>query len=72
MAPDSKLLIGDTVISNPPSRTGSMIDFFLGTIGGKERTIQGFESVIAQAGLKVTAVLPAKESDFTIIECEKA
>ncbi|KXJ87992.1 S-adenosyl-L-methionine-dependent methyltransferase [Microdochium bolleyi] len=72
MAPDSKLLIGDTVIQDPPSPAGAMVDFFLSTIGGKERTLDGFRQVVAQAGLRVTGVFPAKQGDFTFMECVKA
>ncbi|KAE8393049.1 hypothetical protein BDV23DRAFT_191997 [Aspergillus alliaceus] len=49
MAPDSKLLIADTVTSNPPSWYPAMLDFFLSTIGGKERTEENFRDIAARA-----------------------
>ncbi|USP81340.1 hypothetical protein yc1106_08614 [Curvularia clavata] len=51
MARDSKLLVGETVLSNPPGRPTAMIDLLLSTIGGKERTIEGFNKVAERAGL---------------------
>jgi hypothetical protein len=50
MAPDSKLLITDTVMVNPPWLP-AMLDFFLSTIGGKERTEEGFQKITAGARL---------------------
>ncbi|KAF2832597.1 S-adenosyl-L-methionine-dependent methyltransferase [Ophiobolus disseminans] len=72
MAPDSRLLIGETVLSNPPSRPTAMVDLLLSTIGGKERTIDGFNKIAERAGLKVSGVHRASFGDFSIIEYKKA
>ncbi|RYP62896.1 hypothetical protein DL770_009505 [Monosporascus sp. CRB-9-2] len=72
MEPDSKVLIGETVLSNPPSRPTAMVDLLLATIGGKERTIEGFSNIVGRAGLKISAVHKAAFGDFSIIECQKA
>ncbi|KAB8067549.1 S-adenosyl-L-methionine-dependent methyltransferase [Aspergillus leporis] len=72
MAPDSKLLIADTVTSNPPSWFPAMLDFFLSTIGGKERTEENFRDIAARAGLKVTGVHYSDKAEFAMIECGKA
>ncbi|KAJ0339414.1 hypothetical protein COL154_009951 [Colletotrichum chrysophilum] len=72
MAPDSKLLIADTVATNPPSFLVAAIDFFLSTMGGKERTEEEFCNIAVRAGLKVTGVHYSDISEFAMIECEKA
>ena len=72
MARDSKLLVGETVLSNPPGRPTAMIDLLLSTIGGKERTIEGFNKVAERAGLKLSGVHKASFGDFSIIEYSKA
>jgi hypothetical protein len=70
MAPDSKVLVGEIVMSNPPARSAAMMDMLLGTIGGKERTIEGFHDIAGRAGLKITAVSRGPR-DMVIMECEK-
>jgi len=72
MAPDSKLLVEEPVIGNPPSRFPTMVDVILATIGGKERTLEGFRDITGRAGLKITAVSSTERSDMSIIVCEKA
>ena len=72
MAPDSKLLIADTVTGNPPSWFPAMLDFFLSTIGGKERTEEEFRKITARAGLRITGIHYSDKTEFALIECEKA
>jgi hypothetical protein len=72
MAPDSRLLIGETVLSNPPSRPTAMVDLLLSTIGGKERTVEGFNKVAERTGLKRLGVHKASFGDFAMIEYGKA
>ena len=72
MSSDSKLLIGETVITNPPTRASAMMDILLATIGGKERTLDAFSALAARAGLKITDVFKAPQGDFSIMECVKA
>ncbi|OIW27605.1 S-adenosyl-L-methionine-dependent methyltransferase [Coniochaeta ligniaria NRRL 30616] len=70
MAPDSKVLVGEIVMSNPPAQSAAMMDMLLGTIGGKERTIEGFHDIAGRAGLQITAVSRGPR-DVVIMECEK-
>lgn len=71
MEPDSRLLIGETVLSNPPTRAATMVDLLLSTIGGKERTIEGFGELVRQVGLKISSVSLAPHGNFAMIECQK-
>ncbi|KAK8849070.1 Methyltransferase fsa4 [Apiospora arundinis] len=72
MAADSVLLIGETVLTNPPSRPTAMMDILLATIGGKERTIDAFGAVVGRAGLRIKGVCKQEGGDFSYIECIKA
>ncbi len=45
MAQDSRLLIVEQILSDPPSALGAAADMFMATIGGKERTLQNFHEI---------------------------
>ncbi|KAL0941938.1 o-methyltransferase [Colletotrichum truncatum] len=70
MAPDSKVLIAETVMDNPPMAMQSMFDFTMINIGGKERTLKGWTELAARAGLKVENVY-GRGQFIQIIECVK-
>ncbi|KAH0429810.1 o-methyltransferase [Colletotrichum camelliae] len=72
MAPDSKLLIADTVATTPPSFLVAAIDFFLSTMGGKERMKEEYCNIAVRAGLKIIGVHYSDIAEFAMIECEKA
>ncbi|KXX80342.1 (RS)-norcoclaurine 6-O-methyltransferase [Madurella mycetomatis] len=56
MAADSKLLIVETLMTNPPSPLQAAMDFMMLTLSGKERTLEGFKAITGRAGLKITKV----------------
>ncbi|KAL0932647.1 o-methyltransferase [Colletotrichum truncatum] len=70
MASDSKLLIGEYVLPNPPSALGAMSDFAMMGIGGKERTADDWEALVAHAGLKIEKV-HGLDKKIQVIECTK-
>lgn len=72
MASDSKLLIVDHVMGDPPSPNAASSDLFMACLGGKERTLQNFEAITAQAQLKIVGVHRNKGTDAAIVECVKA
>ncbi|KAK2745075.1 o-methyltransferase [Colletotrichum kahawae] len=53
MASDSKVLISEMVMSNPPDPLVAMNDFGMLEIGGKERTADDWAELVARAGLFV-------------------
>jgi hypothetical protein len=73
MAADSKLLIVENILSNPPQPFNAAMDILMSLIGGKERTAEGFHAIASAAGLKVEKiwVSPDRE-DVAVVECSKA
>jgi hypothetical protein len=71
MAPDSRLLIVEQVMGNPPSAFVAAADLFMLGIGGKERTQEGFEDIFGRAGLKVLRVWRNVGTDVATVECGK-
>ncbi|KAI6383296.1 hypothetical protein MCOR25_000216 [Pyricularia grisea] len=72
MAPDSRILIAEDLSTNPPHPITAMMDMLMLTCGGKERTMEDFEAVIKEAGLRVSSVSRSAESPMAVIECVKA
>lgn len=56
MADDSKVLIQEDVLDNPPSPMASALDFMMLGFGGKQRTLECWERVLGAAGLQISAV----------------
>ncbi|CAK7231322.1 hypothetical protein SEUCBS140593_007886 [Sporothrix eucalyptigena] len=71
MAPDSKLLIVDHVMDNPPSANAASSDLFMACLGGKERTLHNFEEITAEAKLTIVGVHRNVGTDAAIVECIK-
>ncbi|PNY29510.1 Demethylsterigmatocystin 6-O-methyltransferase [Tolypocladium capitatum] len=72
MAEDSRLLIVEQVLGHPPSPFAFANDIYMATIGGKERTLEGFRAITSRAGLKITKVHPTPGSEVAVIECKTA
>ncbi len=73
MAEDSKVLIEDDVLDNPPNQVAAVMDMLMINFGGKQRTLDCWERVTSEAGLQISAVLRTKGSQYSIavIECIK-
>lgn len=71
MAADSRLLIVEQVLDNPPNGHASALDVMMAVIGGKERTLEKFGEIAAQAGLRIVKSHETKGSDVAVIECAK-
>ncbi|ODA80430.1 hypothetical protein RJ55_03388 [Drechmeria coniospora] len=71
MAKDSRLLIVDQVLTDPPQPLASAVDIVMATIGGKERDEDGFKAITSQAGLRIIKMHASPGSDVAVIECEK-
>ncbi|KAF9871862.1 O-methyltransferase [Colletotrichum karsti] len=70
MASDSKVLISEYVLSNPPTPLGAMTDFGMLEIGGKERTANDWDVLVARAGLKVEKI-HGLDQRMQVLECIK-
>ncbi|UNI21335.1 hypothetical protein JDV02_007334 [Purpureocillium takamizusanense] len=71
MVEDSRVLIVEQVLSDPPLPLAAATDVYMATIGGKERTLQDFHEIAARAGLAIVTAHPAPGSDVAVIECRK-
>lgn len=71
MAPDSRLLIVELIMASPPTPLAAAVDLFMCITAGKERTIEMFERLTADAGLRITRVVPGKSSEMGVLECMK-
>ncbi|KAF4922818.1 Methyltransferase fsa4 [Colletotrichum viniferum] len=71
MASDSKVLVSEMVMSNPPDPLAAMNDFGMLEIGGKERTADDWAELVARAGLKVEGI-HGLDKKMQVIECIKA
>ncbi|KPM39218.1 hypothetical protein AK830_g7341 [Neonectria ditissima] len=59
------------VMNNPPSPIASATDIFMATLGGKERTLENFQTIAAAAGLNIVETHRCKGSGIAVIECAK-
>lgn len=56
MAQDSRLLIQEEILDNPPSQMTSFVDFMMLGLGGKERTLENWSSLFESVGLHISSV----------------
>ncbi|KAJ4306772.1 hypothetical protein N0V88_000139 [Collariella sp. IMI 366227] len=68
MAPDSRLLIVELLMSELPGAMTAALDLIMLTISGKERTLNDFVTLMSRAGLKVAKV-EAADGGLAVIEC---
>jgi hypothetical protein len=71
MAPDSKCLIVEQILSNPPGPLVAYTDYLMLNIGGKERTLKNFEAIAEGAGLKVTNLFMSQGTPIGCVELSK-
>ncbi|KAJ5682240.1 hypothetical protein N7462_005405 [Penicillium macrosclerotiorum] len=72
MAPDSRLIIGDMLVPDRVEVGGPMtlywLDFALLAIGGKERSLDEFKGILAEAGLELFKVYHSKGENIVMLE----
>jgi O-methyltransferase domain len=74
MADDSKVVIQEDVMDNPPSNSAAMLDIMMLGFGGKQRTLETWQKVISAAGLQISSVAKGNGpwKSLCVIECVKA
>ncbi|KAK0626805.1 S-adenosyl-L-methionine-dependent methyltransferase [Immersiella caudata] len=72
MAPDSRLLVVEQVMGEPPSLSATASNIFMTSLSGKERTLENIRDITARAGLGVVKAHWAAGGEAAIIECAKA
>lgn len=68
MAPDSKLLIAEYVMSDPPTAFDCMMDFTMIDLGGKERTAKDWAELAARASLRLEKIHGVGR-EIQVVEC---
>ena len=71
MAEDSRLLIAEQMLADPPRPQATAIDLIMLNIGGKERTRPMFDAVIKEAGLEVIEFHARAGSEHGVLECKR-
>lgn len=69
MRPDSVCLIVEGIMDNPPSTIDASNDIIMAVIGGKERTLEMFRSIVSRAGLEVKKLHKEEGAPVGVIEC---
>ena len=72
MAADSRVLIAEQILTDPPKPQASAIDLIMLNIGGKERTRTMFDKVITKTGLELIGFQSRSGSEHGVLECKKA
>ena len=72
MGTDSRVLMVELVLTDPPSIFPAMSNVVMTNISGKERTLDGFRGIIVRAGLTLVKAHEVAGTDVGIIECAKA
>ncbi|KAH8840348.1 hypothetical protein MCOR02_006374 [Pyricularia oryzae] len=72
MADDSRLLILEQVLSNPPKLFGAVMDISMMVVGGKERNKEQWADLAARSGLRILKIHQENEDALmSAIECVK-
>jgi len=71
MAADSRVLIAEQILTDPPKPQASAIDLIMLNIGGKERTRTMFDKVITKTGLELIRFHSRSRSEHGVLECKK-
>lgn len=69
---DARILVAEQVSTEPPAQYAAFKDFTMLAIGGKDRTLAGFERVAGEAGLEVEKVWWDKGTPHAVIEMRLA
>jgi hypothetical protein len=71
-APDSRILLVEQLMTNPPSQLSAQTDFCMINIAGKERSVAMLTDIAEKAGLKAVGVHQAVGTPVGCVECVKA
>jgi O-methyltransferase domain len=71
MAPDSRVLICEQIMSNPPSPLNAQTDLCMLGLGAKERTEKMFHELVPASGLTLIKIWKSVGTDVGVIECGK-
>ncbi|KAH8893060.1 O-methyltransferase [Thozetella sp. PMI_491] len=71
MAEDSKILIEEDILDYPPNHMAAVVDLMMVNFGGKQRTLECWERVASEAGLRISAISRGNSiwHSIAVIEC---
>lgn len=74
MGEDSRLLISESVLDDPPFYMATSLDLIMLAMGGKERSLESWEQLVSAAGLKISSVSRTDGAwrATCVLECVKA
>ncbi|KAK0652099.1 S-adenosyl-L-methionine-dependent methyltransferase [Cercophora newfieldiana] len=72
MAADSRLLVVEQVMGEPPSLFATASNIFMTSLSGKERTLEDIRELATRAGLGVVKAHWGPNGEAAVIECAKA
>ena len=72
MIPESRVLITEQLMSDPPIDLTAWSDLLMFNIGGKERTVENWRKLTSAAGLQAVKFWTTPGSVVGVIECVKA
>ncbi|KAF2140454.1 uncharacterized protein K452DRAFT_359532 [Aplosporella prunicola CBS 121167] len=71
MTPESRILITDQVIPDPPAVIATSTDVLMMQIGARERTVDEWHNLAAKAELEVVKIWQHPSTTVGVIECKK-
>jgi O-methyltransferase domain len=71
MDSDSRVLICEQIMSNPPSPLNAQTDLCMLGLGAKERTEKMFQELVPSSGLRLIKIWKAEGTNVGVIECGK-
>jgi hypothetical protein len=72
MIPESRVLITEQFMSDPPVNFTAWNDLLMFNIGGKERTVENWRKLTSAAGLQAVKFWTTPGEVIGVIECVKA
>lgn len=70
--PNSRILITEQIMPNPPTSLPAQTDLCVMNLSGKERTKKDWLALVAPVGLRVAEFWETLGTEVAVIECVKA
>ncbi|KAH8886527.1 O-methyltransferase [Thozetella sp. PMI_491] len=71
LAEDSRLLIQEDIKDSTPNQVSAVVDMMMINFGGKQRTLECWEQVMSEAGLRISSISRITGKSIAVLECMK-